>query len=103
MYMQVGCLMENEQLGNRIKHALVLGSAGVFIALFVINWNDFMRKVSENSFVDWDVKTMTAGDYTIEFDLHPDFYKHYLEEEMDKWIEESKKEDRVYLSKLQSF
>ena len=75
----------------------------MFIALFVINWNDFMRKVSENSYVDWDVKTMTAGDYTIEFDLHPDFYKDYLEEEMDKWIEESKQENRVYLSKLQSF
>ena len=75
----------------------------VFLSLFVINFNDYMRKVSENGYVEWDVKTMTAGDYTIEFDLDETFYDDYVEKEMNKWIAESKKEGREYLSKLQSF
>ena len=74
--------MKEETLGDRNKHALLLGCIGVFLALFVINFNDYMRKVSENGYVEWDVKTMTAGDYTIEFDLDEGFYDAYVEKEM---------------------
>ena len=81
----------------------MLGCTGVFIALFVINYNDYMRKVSENGYVEWDVKTMTAGDYTVEFDIDKTFFDDYCEKELDNWVKESEKEGRVYLSKLQSF
>mmetsp|Transcript_10851 Transcript_10851/g.14604 ORF Transcript_10851/g.14604 Transcript_10851/m.14604 type:complete len:316 (+) Transcript_10851:248-1195(+) len=103
MFVQVGCLMPDQELVVRKSSALILGSAGVFIALFVINYNDYMRKVAENGYVEWDVKTITAGDYTIEFDLDPTFFDDYCEQEMDAWIKKSKKEGREYLSKLQSF
>jgi len=28
-------------------------------------------------FVDWDVKTISAADYTIEFRIHPEMYEHF--------------------------
>ncbi len=30
-----------------------------------------------NKFVDFDVKTITAGDYSIEFDIDSDQYEHF--------------------------
>lgn len=30
-------------------------------------------------FVDWDVKTVSAGDYTVEFRVTPDMYEYFQE------------------------
>lgn len=30
-----------------------------------------------NQYVEWDVKTITAGDFTVEFDIAPEFYKDF--------------------------
>ena len=78
--------MTNEQLIARRKHGLFLGSVGAFIALFAINFIDFVKKKEENAFVAFDVKTITAGDYTIEFDLDADFYPDYLKKQHDAWV-----------------
>ena len=39
---------------------------------------DFIRQVAKNNFVEWDVKTITAGDYTCEFDIEEEFYNQFL-------------------------
>lgn len=39
---------------------------------------DYMKKIQENVYVEWDVKTVTAGDYTIEFDIEPSFFDDFL-------------------------
>ena len=103
MFAQVACTMPNETLTNRRKHALVLGSVGAFIALFAINYIDFVKKKEENAFVAFDVKTITAGDYTIEFDLDEQFYADYLLKQHDSWVRQSAEEGREYLSDLQGF
>ena len=89
----------------RIRNLAALGFCclGVFIALFAINYNDFMRKLTENNFIEWDSKTVTAGDYTIEFSITPEFYQDYCEKEMENWIVQSQNEGRQYFSQLQSF
>jgi len=46
----------------------------VFVALFVLNFVDYIKKVQANEYIEWDVKTITAADYTIEFDITPDFF-----------------------------
>jgi len=36
------------------------------------------------SFIDWDVKTITAGDYSIEFDIENETYDAWLNSYYDK-------------------
>lgn len=36
-----------------------------------------MRQLAKNNFVEWDVKTVTAGDYSIEFDITAAFYEAF--------------------------
>jgi len=54
-----------------------MGSLVVFVYLFVIIYFDYIKCVSMNTYVDWDVKTITAGDYSIEFDLDVKTYEKF--------------------------
>ena len=58
----------------------------VFIVLFIVMYLDYMKKIQENNYVEWDVKTITAGDYTVEFDISPDFFDDWLIKEYIKWV-----------------
>jgi len=50
---------------------LLTGCIAVFVYLFSMVYFDYIKTVQSSLYVDWDVKTITAGDYTIEFDLDP--------------------------------
>jgi hypothetical protein len=56
---------------------------GVFISLFFVVFVDYMRSVFKNNFVEWDVKTITAGDYSVELDIPEALYKRFIAEKFD--------------------
>ena len=45
MFVQVGCLVPLKDFETREVHALALGCAAVFVALFVVNYLDYISKV----------------------------------------------------------
>lgn len=71
---------------ERQIRALGLGCMTVFLALFTVLYLDYIKKIQENNYVEWDIKTITAGDYTIEFDIGPSFFDDFLVKEYTKWI-----------------
>jgi len=56
----------------------------VFVYLFVIIYFDYIRCQELNSYVDWDVKSITAGDYSVEFDLEEETYHKWKNTYFDK-------------------
>lgn len=62
---------------TREVYGLIISSIGVFIYCFSIVYFDYIRAIEKNKFVDFDVQTVTAGDYTIEFDLDQGCYKYF--------------------------
>lgn len=50
---------------------------GVFVYFFVIVYIDFIRAKELNQFVDFDVKTISAGDYSVEFDINSKSYEKF--------------------------
>lgn len=96
MFVQVGCLFTEEDLTDRVERGLVLGCASVFIALFVVNYLDYIKKVQQNNYVEWDVKTITSGDFSVEFDIDPTFFSDYEKNEMDAWVRESRENGKTY-------
>lgn len=42
---------------------------GVFVALFLVIFIDYLKSIFRNSFIEWDVKTVTAGDYSVELNI----------------------------------
>lgn len=47
----------------------MVGSLAVFIYLYAVTYIDYIKEVQNNKFIDFDVKTITAGDYSVEFDI----------------------------------
>jgi hypothetical protein len=58
---------------------LVIGCVVVFIYLYVLVFIDYIKSIQATKYVDWDVKTITAGDYTVEFDINKKLYYTFLE------------------------
>jgi len=73
--------MPTQQKLERRLGGLSIGTFAVFIYLFAVIFNDYVKGVQENLFVDFDVKTITAGDYSVEFDIdegqYAKFKNHY--------------------------
>ena len=88
IFVQVGCVLPAYEIKNRKEEGLLIGCLAVFLALFIINYFDYIRKNQEFNYIEWDVKTITAGDYTVEFDIMPGFFEEWLETEAENFLEE---------------
>lgn len=68
----------------------------------MIVYVDYIRSIQANNYVEWDVKTITAGDYSVEFDISDRFYDLFVERKgktgvskIDDKIEFEWKEDKT--------
>ena len=86
MFFQAPCVVPYKYMTNRRVQGLFIGCVAIFLYFFTQVYFDYIRCVQENKYVDWDVKTVTAGDYTVEFAVSSDqydyFVAHYLKEEL---------------------
>ena len=77
-----------------------MGCVAVFIATCIMNYLDFVKKNQELQYLNWDAKTKTAGDYTVEFKLPEGFYCKWVKLWSEYWITHSEKK---YLSLVEAF
>jgi len=78
---QVGCTFTAPQLVSRKIEGLWIGCIGVVgIALFLTVYTSYIEQIALNNFVEWDVRTLTAADYTVEFNMKERFYQKFIEE-----------------------
>ena len=71
IFIQVACVMTEEELVHRKEVNLAMACLVAFVALFLVNYIDYMQRCQENNYIYWDVKTLTSGDYTVEVDIGP--------------------------------
>ncbi len=76
----MGCALGNTEMNNRQIVGLYIGCIAVFVALFFVCFVDYISAVFKNSFIEWDVKTITAGDYSCELDLSEQLWKNFLDQ-----------------------
>jgi len=57
---------------------LILGSVTAFIYMFIVVYFDYIKAIESNLYIDFDINTITAGDYTIEFDMPPSSFEYFL-------------------------
>ena len=73
------------------------------MALFITNYLDYLNKVQENNYIEWDLKTLTSGDYTVSVAIDEDFYAKYLKDVEREWLVKCSKEGTRFLSGVQGF
>lgn len=65
---------------------------GVFISLFFVSFIDYLKSIFKNTAVEWDVKTITAGDYTVEVQITKNMWRSYISTIYDPQVMKSKLE-----------
>ena len=104
MFVQIGCTLPAEDITSRQINGLLYACICVFVALAMINYLDFIKKVQENSYLEWDLKTVTSGDYTIEFELPAGFFDNWVKTKFLDWVEdEHRLNQKNYLAKVEAF
>lgn len=61
----------------RKVYGLVISCIGVWLYLLVHCTIEYVKSMQNNSYVDYDVKTCSAADYTVEFRIHPEMYEYF--------------------------
>jgi hypothetical protein len=84
LYMQIPCLVPGDDMTLRKIYGLLIACCGVWIYLFVHTTIEYIKSVQGNMYVDWDVKTCSAADYTVEFRILPDMYEYFQEKYLDE-------------------
>ena len=85
MFIQVACVLPEDQLRLRNKFGLFLACTGTFIALVFTSYVEKMlRKTELDDFLQ-DSKTTTASDYTVMFSIPKGMYEDFLDKEHEKW------------------
>lgn len=50
----------------------------MFICLFFVVYVDYLKSIFKNLYIEWDVKTITAGDYSVELDITEKMWHNFL-------------------------
>lgn len=77
-FVQMPCLFPPQEFTNRLVKGLVLSCTVVFLYLLTLIQTDYIKVVQKNKYVDWDVRTVTAGDYTVEFFITKAMYDEFV-------------------------
>jgi hypothetical protein len=64
--------------------ALGIGSICILIYLYVQVYFDYIKSKESVNYVDWDVKTITGGDYSVEFDIGKGTYGRWKNKYYDE-------------------
>ena len=78
IFIQVACLLDEAEIKSRQFQGFYIGGIVLITAIYMIVFIDYMALVSKNDYVEWDLATITAGDFTIEFDIGADFYEKFI-------------------------
>lgn len=84
MYVQVPCVISKDYTLIRSVFGLIVSAGGVFVYLYSQIYFDYIACVQNNLFLDYDVRTITAGDYSVEFKItceQFEYWKSYYKKE----------------------
>jgi hypothetical protein len=67
-FIQYACELE-DPIGTRQTYGLYFTCTAVFIYFYATVFIDWIKSVEKTNQLDYDVKTLTAGDYSVEFSI----------------------------------
>lgn len=84
LFIQAPCKYDIGKEADRRIIGLYISCIAVFIYFFMLVFMDYVRCKQDTLYIDWDVKTVTAGDYTVEFEVSIEIYQKFLQKFYDE-------------------
>jgi len=99
-FVQAACTYSPKELSKHRMEGLIISCMSVFMALFFICYVDYVKSKAKNDAVEWDIKLITAGDYTVELEIPQAMYDKFVSDIYDPDFGQSKATSfRNYLKK----
>jgi hypothetical protein len=73
----MACTIPKDEIAEREMIGLICACLAVAIGLTCVAYFDYIKQVFASDYIEYDVKTVTAGDYTAEFKIQPDFFDNW--------------------------
>lgn len=77
-YLQAPCVIRADKVKFRKLMGLVVATISVFVILFSVTFIDYTKGVQAFQYVDFDFKTLSTGDYTVQFNISKNMYDTFL-------------------------
>lgn len=78
LYVQYACAIAQEDLNQRHKDLSILACIAIFAASLYLIVLYFVKRNSKMNQLDWDIQTITPGDYTLQYEITEEAYHHFL-------------------------
>jgi hypothetical protein len=84
VYLQYKCSQSNEILNTKRDQGLFVSCVGILISLLFLTCMYYLSKVAAIEFKQWDVGTVTAGDFTVEYQIPKKVWTKFEDQHTDK-------------------
>lgn len=76
-FIQFMCVHSTDSLSLRYFHGTLIGSVAIFTSFLVLIMIYFLRRKLALDQIEWDVQTVTPGDYTVQIPISEEQYMEY--------------------------
>ncbi len=78
LYVQFSCVQTPDEMRTKYEHLSIVASVGVFVASLFLIVIYYMKRYSKMNQLDWDIQTITPGDYTLQYEITDEAYHWFL-------------------------
>lgn len=78
MYIQYTCYEDNTEIVNKKRAGLLVACIGIFICCIFMCTTFYLSKTSYYDYKLWDVYTVTAADFTVEYTIPKAVWKRFI-------------------------
>lgn len=78
LYVQYSCAIPADSLQERHKDLSILACIAIFAASLYLIVLYFVKRNSKMNQLDWDIQTITPGDYTLQYEITEEGYHWFL-------------------------
>ena len=84
LFIQFSCIQATEDLVQKRQEALGIACLGIFACLLYTITIYYLQENSKLQNIEWDVATVTAGDFSVELQITHEMYNIFMSDHYDR-------------------
>jgi hypothetical protein len=79
IFVQYSCIQDTKDLVLKRQEALEITCIGIFMCMIFLIGIYWLKENSKLTNIEWDVATVTAGDFAVEYHITPEMYQMFID------------------------